>query len=509
MSAKNPSYYVTTPIYYVNDAPHIGHAYTSVAADVLARFKRLDGYDVFFLTGTDEHGQKIERSAEKAGVSPKEYVDGFAEKFKALSTLLNLSDDHFIRTTSPAHHACAKAIWTRLVERGHIYKGHYAGWYAVRDEAFYNEKELVNGKAPTGADVEWVEEESYFFNLSQWQEPLLEFYANNPDFMGPQSRRNEVVKFVEGGLRDLSVSRSTFGWGVPVPGDEAHVMYVWLDALTNYLTALGFPDENAPLYKEHWPNVVHLVGKDILRFHAVYWPAFLMAAGITPPKRLFAHGWWTNEGQKISKSLGNTIDPHALVATYGLDQVRYFMMREIPFGGDGDFSDAAIRRRTNSDLANDFGNLSQRVLSFVAKHAGAVVPTPGDLHPEDKALLAQIEPFLKETRAAIDQQALSRYCEILWTGIAEANRYVDAVAPWSLRKTDTARMETVLYVLMEVLRRIAILAQPITPGACAKILDQLSVPEDRRSFAFLDKALTPGVALPTPEGVFPRLVEEK
>ena len=499
------NYYVTTPIYYVNDAPHIGHAYTSVAADVLARFKRLDGYDVFFLTGTDEHGQKIERAAQKAGVETQAYVDGFAEQFRALTPLLNLSNDAFIRTTQPTHHACAQAVWNRIAERGHIYKGAYSGWYAVRDEAFYGEKELVNGKAPTGADVEWVEEESYFFDLSKWQEPLLEFYEKNPDFIGPNSRRNEVISFVKGGLRDLSVSRSTFGWGVPVPGDEKHVMYVWMDALTNYLTALGFPDGNAQGYVQHWPEVVHLVGKDILRFHAIYWPAFLMAAGMAPPKRLFAHGWWTNEGQKISKSLGNTIDPRTLVETYGLDCVRYFFMREISFGSDGDFSDVAMKRRTNSDLANDYGNLAQRVLSFVVKNAGACVPTPGALTPEDEALLSLVKGFLEEARAAVDQQALSRLCEVLWTGIGAANRYVDAQAPWGLRKSDPERMSTVLYVLMEVIRRLSILIQPITPQACEKILDQLCVPGDLRAFKDLETTLVPGVVLSAPEGVFPRL----
>ena len=500
-----PSYYITTPIYYVNDAPHIGHAYTSVAADILARFQRLDGYDVFFLTGTDEHGQKIERSASKAGVPTQEFVDGFAKAFEALSPLLNLTNDMFIRTTSPDHHKAAQALWTRIEERGHIYEGSYAGWYAVRDEAFYGEKELVGGKAPTGADVEWVEEASYFFDLSKWQDKLLAFYEENPDFMGPSSRRNEVISFVKSGLRDLSISRSTFGWGVRVPGSQTHIMYVWMDALTNYISALGFPDEKAPLFTRHWPNVVHLVGKDILRFHAVYWPAFLMAAGLEPPKRLFAHGWWTNEGQKISKSLGNTIDPAHLVETYGVDQVRYFFAREIPFGSDGDFSDAAMRRRANSDLANDFGNLAQRVLSFVAKNGGGVVPTPGAFQNEDKALLAEVSGLLDKARDHVKVQALSHLCETLWQGVGLANRYVDLQAPWQLKKTDPARMETVLYTLMEVIRRLAILIQPITPAACAKMLDQLAIAPHKRTFADLETSLVPGTTLPTPEGVFPRL----
>lgn len=501
-----PAYYITTPIYYVNDAPHIGHAYTSVAADILARFKRLDGHDVFFLTGTDEHGQKIERSAQKAGVKTQDFVDGFAKAFEALTPLLNLSNDMFIRTTSKDHHAAAQALWTRIEERGHIYEGSYAGWYAVRDEAFYGEKELVDGKAPTGADVEWVEEASFFFDLSKWQDKLLDFYAEHPDFIGPTSRRNEVISFVKSGLRDLSISRSTFGWGVKVPGNDTHIMYVWMDALTNYITALGFPDTDAPRFKQYWPGVVHLVGKDILRFHAVYWPAFLMAAGLEPPKRLFAHGWWTNEGQKISKSLGNTIDPAHLVDTYGVDQVRYFFAREIPFGSDGDFSDAAMRRRANSDLANDFGNLAQRVLSFVAKNGGGVVPTPHAFQDEDTALLEEVSALLDKARAHVETQALSHLCETLWHGVGLANRYVDVQAPWQLKKTDPARMETVLYTLMEVIRHLAILIQPITPAACTKMLDQLSVPVGERTFADLGTRLVPGTALPTPEGVFPRLV---
>ncbi|MCH9012994.1 MAG: methionine--tRNA ligase, partial [Proteobacteria bacterium] len=379
MSGSKPRYYVTTPIYYVNDVPHIGHAYTTLACDALARFMRLDGLDVMFLTGTDEHGQKVEKSAHAAGMEPKAFTDKVSQNFRDLSATLDFSNDDFIRTTEERHKRSCQAIWTKLMEAGEIYLGSYAGWYAVRDEAFYTEAELEDTEdgrkiAPSGAEVEWVEEPSYFFKLSEWQDRLLAFYEANPDFILPESRRNEVLSFVRGGLKDLSVSRTTFKWGVPVPDDPDHIMYVWLDALTNYITAVGYPDTDCAAFRTYWPADLHMVGKDILRFHAVYWPAFLMGAGIEPPKRVFAHGWWTNEGQKISKSVGNVIDPHELVAKYGLDQVRYFLLREVPFGNDGDFSHRAMVGRMNSDLANDFGNLAQRVLSMIAKNCGGRVP---------------------------------------------------------------------------------------------------------------------------------------
>src|SRR5215475_3326879 len=351
---KMPSrerYYITTPIYYVNDSPHIGHAYTTLSCDVLARFMRLDGFDVHFLTGTDEHGQKVEKSAAAAGLDPQAFTDRVSAEFKALAEQLNCSFDNFIRTTEARHTRACQALWQKLVENGDIYLGKYAGWYAVRDEAFYAESELIDGKAPTGADVEWVEEPSYFFRLSAWQDRLLAFYDANPDCIGPRSRRNEVISFVKSGLLDLSVSRTSFKWGIPVPGDPAHIMYVWLDALTNYITAVGYPDVDSDMFKRFWPADLHMVGKDILRFHTVYWHAFLMAAGIAPPKRVFAHGWWTNEGQKISKSLGNVIDPLKLVEEFGLDPVRYFLLREVPFGSDGNFSREQMVKRINADLA--------------------------------------------------------------------------------------------------------------------------------------------------------------
>ncbi len=514
MSAPT-TYYITTPIYYVNDAPHIGHAYTTLACDVLARFNRLDGRRVKFLTGTDEHGQKVEKSARAAGLDPQTFTDRVSQNFRDLAAAMKFSNDDFIRTTEPRHIRACQAIWRTLEERGEIYLGKYAGWYAVRDEAFYGEDELTDGRggkkiAPSGAECEWVEEPSYFFKLSKWQEPLLRFYEEHPDFVAPASRRNEVVSFVRGGLSDLSVSRTSFSWGVPVPDDPAHIMYVWLDALTNYITAAGYPDTGSDDYRVFWPADLHMVGKDILRFHAVYWPAFLMAAGLQPPKRVFAHGWWTNEGQKISKSLGNVIEPGALIERYGLDQVRYFLLREVPFGNDGDFSHRAMVNRSNGDLANDFGNLAQRVLSMINKNCGAAVPQPGALTAADEALLGSARGLLGRVRQELAQQAFHRALDALWQVVGDANRYVDEQAPWALRTTDPARMNTVLYVLAETIRHLAVLSQPFVPDAMARLLDQLGIAAGQRDFAALAAGteLQPGTPLPKPEGVFPRLVEE-
>ncbi len=508
MSRAN-AYYITSPIYYVNDAPHIGHAYTSLACDALARFMRLDGREVKFLTGTDEHGQKVEKAASAAGEAPQAFVDRMSQRFSSLSDQMGFTNDDFIRTTEQRHVASVQRLWRELAARDQIYLGVYAGWYSVRDETFYTESDLVDGMAPTGAPVEWVEEPSYFFRLSTWQERLLEHYENNPDFIAPETRRNEVISFVKGGLVDLSVSRTSFRWGVPVPDDPDHVMYVWIDALTNYITGVGYPDTAHPDYRRFWPADVHLVGKDILRFHAVYWPAFLMAAELPPPKRVFAHGWWTNEGRKISKSLGNIIDPVALVDRYGLDQVRYFLLREVPFGNDGDFSHRAMVARMNDDLANDFGNLVQRVLSMVNRNCDARVPEPGALEDADEKLLAAAHALLDELRDSFARQSFHTALIRLWEVIGAANRYVDEQAPWALNKTDPARMRTVLYVLAETIRHLAVLAQPITPGGAGRILDQLAVDEGARAFASLgpDGALVAGTALAKPEGVFPRHVE--
>ncbi len=512
MADTNGRYYVTTPIYYVNDRPHIGHAYTTLACDMLARFMRLDGREVLFLTGTDEHGQKVEQSAQERGLEPLAYADQVSAEFLKLTETMGFSTDAFIRTTEERHKAAVQALWKALFARDQIYLGQYAGWYSVSDEAFYGEKELIlrDGKryAPSGKVVEWVEEPSYFFRLSAWQDRLLDLYESQPDFIQPASRRNEVIAFVRGGLHDLSISRTTYIWGIPVPGDPDHVTYVWFDALINYITAAGYPDEEGRAWKTFWPADLHMVGKDILRFHAVYWPAFLMAADLPPPQHVFAHGWWTNEGQKISKSLGNVIDPFALIEKYGLDQVRYFLMREVPFGHDGDFSHTAMVRRCNNDLANDLGNLAQRVLSMIAKNCSAKVPLAGTLTEEDRALLEQADAMLGRLRQEIENQAYNKGLEAIWQVVGEANRYVDGQAPWVLRKSDPERMATVLYVLAECLRRIALVVQPVMPGSAAKLLDQLGVSEDARSFTSFGEAMMSGTDLPKPQGLFPRYNEE-
>ena len=497
--------YLTTPIYYVNDKPHIGHAYTTLATDVMARFYRLDGYKVKFLTGTDEHGQKVEKAAKAMGMNPKDFTDQVSQNFRELADAMHFSHDDFIRTTEDRHIKAAQALWQKLIDKGEIYLGSYAGWYAMRDEAFYAESELVEGKAPSGAEVEWVEEPSFFFKLSKWQEPLLEFYKKNPDFIGPDSRMNEVMRFVEGGLHDLSVSRTSFSWGVPVPNEPKHIMYVWLDALTNYITAIGYPDQT-PEFNDYWVNSFHMVGKDIIRFHAVYWPAFLMAADLPPPQRVFAHGWWTNEGQKISKSVGNVIDPQDLIATYGLDQTRYFLMREVPFGSDGDFSKTSMMNRCNADLANDLGNLVQRVVSFIHKNADGVISPKGELLPQDQEILASLKALLPSLRTHIDKQTFHKALEEIWQVVSAANRYIDVEAPWTVRKTDLARMHTVLYVLMSVIRGLGILLTPFIPDACAQILDLFD--EKSTDFSALDKELISGSALKTPTPIFKKYSED-
>ncbi|MBC6404794.1 MAG: methionine--tRNA ligase [Rhodospirillales bacterium] len=512
MAEDTGRYYITTPIYYVNDRPHIGHAYTSLACDLLARFMRLDGRKVLFLTGTDEHGQKVAQSARERGLEPQAYADQVSAAFRTLTEVMGFSIDTFIRTTEERHKAAVQALWRVLRERDQIYLGQYAGWYSVSDEAFYGEDELTErgGKrfAPTGKQVEWVEEPSYFFRLSAWQDRLLALYGNDPDFILPKSRRNEITAFVKGGLRDLSISRTTYSWGIPVPDDPAHVTYVWFDALINYITAAGYPGESGQAWQTFWPADLHMVGKDILRFHTVYWPAFLMAADLAPPKRVFAHGWWTNEGQKISKSLGNVIDPFQLIEYYGLDQVRYFLMREVPFGQDGDFSHTAMVRRVNDDLANDLGNLAQRLLSMIAKNCGGQVPEHGAFTEEDKVLLDGAGALLGSLRSNFERQAFHRGLESIWQVVGDANRYADAQAPWALRKSDPSRMATVLYVLAECLRRVGLAIQPVMPTSAGKLLDQLAVAEGERSFAHFDEPLDVGRPLPKPQALFPRLPEE-
>ena len=505
-------YYLTTPIYYVNGAPHIGHAYTSIAADVLARFKRLDGFDVFFLTGTDEHGQKVARAAADAGLGTLEFADKVSADFRDMAEKMNISFDDFIRTTEERHKLSCAELWRRIEANGHIYLGHYEGWYAVRDEAFYDEDVLTTRPdgtkvAPSGAPVAWMREPSYFFRLSAWQDKLLELYETHPDFVLPTTRRNEVLSFVRGGLRDLSVSRTTFDWGIPVPGAPGHVMYVWLDALTNYITGAGFPDETAARWP-FWPADVHFVGKDILRFHAVYWPAFLMAAGLPVPKRISSHGWWTVEGEKMSKSLGNVIEPRQLAATYGRDQVRYFLLREKPFGGDGTLSHPALVMRINVELANDLGNLAQRSLSMIARNCGGKLPGRGAVTEADAAMLEAANALPERLREHLDRQGFHEALEETWKVIRAANAYIDHQAPWALRKTDPARMADVLRVLADTIRVVATVLQPFMPDAMADMLDQAGVPADARSLAALDTPLPDGTALPEPRGVFPRFVEE-
>ncbi len=509
--AVTKTFYITTPIYYVNDKPHIGHAYTTIACDVMARFKRLDGYDVKFLSGTDEHGQKVAKSAEAQGITPLELCDKNSQNFRDLVGVLNATNDDFIRTTEPRHIAACQALWKQLEANSFIELKKYAGWYAVRDESFYDDSELTKNAdgvlvGPTGAPVERVEEENYFFKLSAFQEKLLAFYDANPDFIGPKSRFNEVYSFVKGGLKDLSISRTTFSWGVPVPGNDKHIMYVWIDALTNYISALGYPNTEGD-YAKYWPNAMHMVGKDIIRFHCVYWPAFLMAANLQPPKRVFAHGWWTVEGEKMSKSLGNAIDPHMLIEKYGLDQMRYFLMREIPFGNDGDFAEAAIAGRINGELANELGNLAQRGLGFIAKNLDGQLPAPNEFTAEDTELLKAAADAIVHARGFMEKQSFDKALDAIWTVVRAANVYVDRQAPWALKKTDPARMNTVLYVLAETVRHLGILMQPYVPTSANKMLDQLGVPADARTFAHLGSAhaLKAG-PLPTPAPVFPRYV---
>lgn len=511
--ATAPKFYLTTAIHYTNGPPHIGHAYEMVASDAIARFKRLDGYDVFAMTGTDEHGQKVQRTAAQNGLSPKDFVDKIATRFEEMEQRLGCSFDRFIRTTDADHLPSTQELWRRMEANGDIYLAKYAGWYSVRDEAFYGEEETTLQPDGTrlggqGTPVEWVEEESYFFRLKSYQDRLLKLYEDVPDFISPETRKNEVVSFVKGGLEDLSISRTTFDWGLPVPGDPKHVMYVWVDALNNYVTGTGFPDPASPR-AHYWPADVHIIGKDIVRFHAVYWPAFLMSAGLPLPKRVFGHGFLLNKGTKMSKSLGNVVDPFGLAETYGVDQLRYFFLREVSFGQDGNYSHDAIVGRINADLANDLGNLAQRSLSMIAKNCEGRVPPRGTLNEADEAMLAMADAALAKAREAMKDFALHTVLADLWALIAEANRYFANNEPWRLTKTDPARRDTILYVTIEVLREVAILVQPVMPVAAGKLLDLLSVAQEDRSFAALgaEHRLVSGTALPAPSAIFPRYVE--
>jgi methionyl-tRNA synthetase len=514
-------FYITTAISYPNGQPHIGHAYEAIATDTIARFERLDGKEVFFLTGTDEHGLKMKQTAAAQGLTPRELADRNTKRFREMAGLLGLSNDDFIRTTETRHYRACEEIWRRMEKSGDIFLETYSGWYSVRDEAFYNEKETTLGddgvrRGPQGTPVEWTEEETFFFRLSAYEDKLLAHYEAHADFILPPERRNEVLSFVKGGLDDLSISRTTIDWGIPVPngkrdakeGTENHVMYVWVDALTNYLTGVGFPDEKDKRWS-FWPADVHVIGKDILRFHAVYWPAFLMSAGLPLPARVFSHGFVLNKGEKMSKSVGNVIDPFDLVHAYGLDPVRYFFLREVVFGHDGNYSTEAIVNRINADLANDLGNLAQRSLSMIAKNCGGRVPNPGAFTDADRAILAEADAIYAKAREAMDRQAVTKYLDAVWAVVAEANRYFAGEEPWAKKKSDPERMATILYVTAEVLRQLAILAAPVMPHSAEKLLCLLGQPEDARTFKALGAAgrLQPGTALPEPTGVFPRYVE--
>ncbi|MDJ0360466.1 methionine--tRNA ligase [Rhodococcus sp. H29-C3] len=506
--ASRPSFYVTTAIAYPNGVPHIGHAYEYIATDVIARFKRLDGFDVMFLTGTDEHGLKMQQTAVKEGIDVVDLAARNSDAFEELDKALGISHDRFIRTTDEDHHAASKELWRRMEANGDIYLDAFSGWYSVRDEAFYTEAETTVADdgtrvaTETNTPVEWTEEASYFFRLSAYQDKLLALYDAQPDFIAPVSRRNEIVNFVKGGLRDLSISRTTFDWGIQVPNDPEHVMYVWVDALTNYITGVGYPNTESAKYQKYWPADLHIIGKDITRFHTVFWPAFLMSAGVELPKRVFVHGFLNNKGEKMSKSVGNVVDPFALVEEFGLDSLRFFLLREVSFGQDGSYSAEAIVTRMNADLSNELGNLAQRSLTMVAKNCDAVVPTPGEFTAEDTAMLARADELLEICRREFDVQALHSAVEAIWSVLGETNRYFSQQEPWVLRKTDPARMATVLYVTMEVLRIVGILVQPIMPDSAARILELLGSPA--HEFSDIGTRILAGTPLPAPSPVFPK-----
>ncbi len=484
----------------------------------MARFKRLDGYDVKFLTGTDEHGEKVAQTAAENNMLPKEFADLNAGHFQDMIKKLGISNDDFIRTTQPRHYTSSKALWKKLKDNGDIYLGKYEGWYSVREEAYFTEDELTTADdgqkyTPLGTEVEWFEEASYFFRLSAYTDRLIEYYSANPEAIQPVSRMNEIMSFLkqEGGLKDLSVSRhkSRLEWGIPVPEDKDHVMYVWLDALANYITAIGYPDEETEEFEKYWPANYHVIGKDIIRFHAIYWPAFLMSANLPLPQTIFAHGFINVAGEKMSKSIGNVLSPDDLISTYGLDQIRYFLMREIPHGNDGNFVHERVVRRINSDLSNGLGNLAQRTFSMIYKNCDAKIPQHGEFKEEDEILLSKAYSLVEETRPYFDGFKINRALEHIWSVVSACDSYIDAQAPWALKKTDKQRMETVLYILAEVVRCLGIIVQPVVPHSAPKILDQISVPEDKRMFAHIseDFSLKSGTEIQKPEGVFPRLEE--
>ena len=475
------NFYITTPIYYPSGRPHMGHAYSSIIADFFARFKSIDDYNVHFLTGTDEHGLKIQRSAEKAGKKPKEFCDQISQTFKDLSKTLNLSNTDFIRTTEDRHKKTVQHLWSLLEKNDDIYLSNYSGWYSVSDEAFYNEDEIeeIEGKKiakSSKSTVEWIEEESYFFRLSKWQKPLLEFYENNPDFILPESRKNEVISFVKSGLKDLSVSRKTFRWGIPVPSNDKHIIYVWLDALTNYLSALNYPDTNNDLFKKFWPASIHLIGKDILRFHAVYWPAFLLAAKIELPKKVYGHGWILSGEEKMSKSKGNILDPLKIIEEYGLDPLRYYLVKEVSFGNDGNISQDRLEDCINSDLANNYGNLCQRVTAFAMKNCDGKIPAKIDFQPDDLKILNKFQENLDTIRSKINEQNINFYIDFIVNSLFEANKYFNDQEPWK-KKDNLIRLNTIVYTTLEIVRKITFLLYPIIPETSLKALKIFNLSE--------------------------------
>jgi methionyl-tRNA synthetase len=516
MSEAQQPFYITTAISYPNGRPHIGHAYEAIATDVMARFQRMRGRDVRLVTGTDEHGLKMYQTARDQGRATIDLADEMSGYFREMYAKLNISYDVFMRTSDPAHHAASQAIWRAMATNGDLYLDRYEGWYSVRDEAYYDESELTGGEgeaklSPQGTPVEWTVEESWFFRLSAYQDRLLALYRDNPDFIRPESRRNEVLRFVEGGLKDLSVSRTSFDWGVPVPDSPGHVMYVWVDALTTYLSGLGYPDADSD-FARFWPADVHMIGKDIVRFHTVYWPAFLMSAGLPLPKQVFGHGFLLSRGEKMSKSLGNVVDPIALAETFGVDALRYYLLREVSFGQDGSYSAEAIVRTANADLANSFGNLAQRSLSMIFKNLGGDLSADYQPAPEDEALLADLLDMAR-TRLPreFEQLAFSVGIEDWIRAVFACNQYVDATAPWALRKTDPERMRAVLMTLFQAVRTLAIAIRPVVPAAADALLDQMGVAADARDFAALAdadwfaKLAASGFAVGQPVPMFPRL----
>lgn len=502
-----PAFYLTTPIYYVNDVPHIGHAYTTVGADVLARYKRLMGYDVYFLTGSDEHGQKVEKAATTAGETPLELADRVVKRFQALWERLGISNNDFIRTTQERHKKGVAHIFKDILEKGDIYLGEYEDWYCTPCETFWTETQLIDGRCPDcNRPVEKLKEESYFFRMSKYQDQLLAHIESHPDFIQPKSKRNEIISFVKEGLRDLSVSRTTFTWGIPVPGNDKHVIYVWFDALTNYITALGYPEATSD-YQRFWPVNVHLIGKDILRFHAVYWPTFLMAAGLPLPEKVFAHGWWTIEGQKMSKSLQNVVEPNMLIDKYGVDAVRYFLLREVPFGLDGDFSHAALVQRINSDLANDLGNLLSRSTAMAVKYFNGTLPAPAELNESDLSLKRRTEEMVAAVDGCMNDLAFSKALQAIWEVISAGNKYIDESAPWTLAKDPALkdRLATVMYCLLESQRIVHIVLSAFLPATTEKALASLGCVEEKSLVGLSWGGLREGTVITKAEALFPRI----